>query len=97
MPLFLESLKRKIELEAEKQGEKSRLEKAIKKHVDKEIGPIARPSKIYFVNDLPKTRSGKIMRRILKNILNKEEPQGLMTLLNPKCVDEIKKIVEEKK
>lgn len=71
------------------------LEKAIKKHVDKEIGPIARPSKIYFVNDLPKTRSGKIMRRILKNILNKEEPQGLMTLLNPKCVEEIKKIVEE--
>ncbi len=69
------------------------LEKEIKAHVDKKIGPTARPAKIYFVEDLPKTRSGKIMRRILKNILSKEEPQGLMTLVNPNAVEKIKGVV----
>lgn len=73
------------------------LEKELKKHVDKKIGPTARPAKIYFVEDLPKTRSGKIMRRILKNILANEEPAGLMTLLNPRAVEKIKKIVEASK
>jgi len=71
-------------------------EKHIKKHVDKKIGPTARPAKVYFVEDLPKTRSGKIMRRILKNLLAGEEPQGLMTLVNPKIVEKIKKIISEK-
>ena len=74
----------------------SNLEKQIKSHVDKKIGPTARPSFIYVVNQLPKTRSGKIMRRILKSLLVNEEPKGLSTLLNPKSVDEIKKIISEK-
>jgi acetyl-CoA synthetase len=68
---------------------KEKLEKEIVKQVDKKIGPTARPSKIYFVKDLPKTRSGKIMRRILKNILNNEKPEGLMTLINPEAVKDI--------
>ena len=42
------------------------LEKEIKEHVSREIGPIARPENIQFVDSLPKTRSGKIMRRVLK-------------------------------
>ena len=42
------------------------LEKAIKKHIREEVGPIAVPEKIEFVTTLPKTRSGKIMRRVLK-------------------------------
>ncbi|MGB0385094.1 MAG: acetate--CoA ligase [Ardenticatenaceae bacterium] len=42
------------------------LEAALKQHVRQEMGPIARPSKIFFVDSLPKTRSGKIMRRLLK-------------------------------
>lgn len=71
------------------------LEKELKKNVDKTLGPTARPAKVYFVKDLPKTRSGKIMRRILKNILNKEEIKGVTTLVNPKCVEEIKKMVGE--
>ena len=70
------------------------LEAEIKKHVDNTVGPIARPAKIYFVSDLPKTRSGKIMRRILKNILKHEKPEGLMTLINPDCVEDIKKAVK---
>jgi acetyl-CoA synthetase len=69
------------------------IEKEIKAHVDKKIGPTARPEKIFFVDDLPKTRSGKIMRRIMKDILKHEEPQGLMTLLNPEAVQKIKEVV----
>lgn len=69
------------------------LKKQLKKHVDKTIGPTARPAEIYFVDELPKTRSGKIMRRILKNILDKEELQGLMTLVNPKSVEKIKTMI----
>jgi acetyl-CoA synthetase len=71
--------------------------KEIKKHVDTKIGPTARPAFIYFVKDLPKTRSGKIMRRILKNILANAEPRGLMTLVNPDSVDAIKGIVNKNK
>ena len=78
-----------------KHGEGSeQLEKEIKGFVDKKIGPTARPKKTYFVKALPKTRSGKIMRRILKALLVGEEPKGLQTLLNPKSVDEIKEIIK---
>jgi len=70
-----------------------KLEKKLKKYVDMKIGPTARPKKFYFVEDLPKTRSGKIMRRILKALLIDEEPRGLMTLINPLSVDKIKEII----
>jgi acetyl-CoA synthetase len=49
---------------------------ALKKHVSSEIGAIARPAEIRFTNALPKTRSGKIMRRLLRNIASGEEPTG---------------------
>ncbi len=81
-----------------KSGEGSpELEKKIIKHVDNNLSPTSRPHKIYFVKDLPKTRSGKIMRRILKNLLAGEEPAGLTTLVNPKCVDSIKEIIGDVK
>ena len=62
--------------------------------VKKEIGPIAKPDHIRFVSDLPKTRSGKIMRRILRKIACKEvkviEDLGdLSTLANPSAVREL--------
>ena len=61
--------------------------------VSRIIGPIAKPDKIQFVNGLPKTRSGKIMRRILRKIAEGEmEKLGdTSTLLDPGVVDEIKK------
>jgi acetyl-CoA synthetase len=60
--------------------------------VAKIIGPIAKPDKIQFVSGLPKTRSGKIMRRILRKIAEGEmENLGdTSTLLDPSVVDEIK-------
>ncbi len=58
-----------------------------------QIGAIAKPDKIYIVPDLPKTRSGKIMRRILKKIVTKDENLGdISTLLNPDLVNQITKI-----
>jgi acetyl-CoA synthetase len=61
--------------------------------VSRVIGPIAKPDKIQFVSGLPKTRSGKIMRRILRKIVE-GETQNLgdtTTLLDPGVVEEILK------
>ncbi|MFN6336524.1 MAG: acetate--CoA ligase [Sphingobacteriales bacterium] len=60
--------------------------------VSKIIGPIAKPDKIHFVSGLPKTRSGKIMRRILRKIAEGETENlgDTTTLLDPTVVDEIK-------
>jgi acetyl-CoA synthetase len=61
--------------------------------VAKKIGPIAKPAKIVYVEDLPKTRSGKIMRRIIKNLIKGESPGDISTLANPECVEKLKEIV----
>lgn len=59
--------------------------------VSKEIGAIAKPDDIIFVDSLPKTRSGKIMRRLLRSIARGEEVTGdLSTLENPLIIQEIK-------
>ena len=59
--------------------------------VKEEIGSVATPDKIYISNDLPKTRSGKIMRRILKKLVNKDDDLGdVTTLLNPEIVAQLK-------
>jgi acetyl-CoA synthetase len=59
--------------------------------IRKVIGPIASPKEVYIINDLPKTRSGKIMRRILRKIYSGEELGDLSTLSNPESVEKIKK------
>ena len=58
-----------------------------------EIGPIARPRKVWIVPDLPKTRSGKIMRRILASISNNKEIGDVTTLANPEVVEAINQMV----
>jgi acetyl-CoA synthetase len=66
------------------------LKNSIKKGVSKMISPIARPDIVLFVNELPKTRSGKIMRRILRKIVENNEDFGdISTLTNPHIVREI--------
>jgi acyl-coenzyme A synthetase/AMP-(fatty) acid ligase len=56
------------------------LEDELKKHVGHEMGPIGKPEKIDFVDALPKTRSGKIMRRVLRARALGEDPGNLATL-----------------
>ncbi|MBT3362850.1 MAG: acetate--CoA ligase [Chloroflexi bacterium] len=66
------------------------LKKELVKHVRKEIGPIATPDKIQFANALPKTRSGKIMRRILTKISAGDTELGdTSTLADPSVVDSL--------
>ncbi len=67
----------------------------IKERLLEEIGPIAMLKQVYFVSDLPKTRSGKIMRRIMKRIFTGEDLGDLSTLSNPESVDEIKEVIEK--
>jgi len=59
------------------------------------IGPIVTPEEIYFVNSLPKTRSGKIMRRVLKAVLMEMPIGDISTLEDEASVDEVKKAYEE--
>ncbi|HKJ58172.1 MAG TPA: AMP-binding protein, partial [Halobacteriales archaeon] len=61
--------------------------------VEDEIGPFARPANVIFVDDLPKTRSGKIMRRLLENISNEEELGNTTTLRDPSVPEEIRRQV----
>jgi acetyl-CoA synthetase len=64
----------------------------VQKALVEEIGPIAKARKVWIVPDMPKTRSGKIMRRILAAISNDTDVGDTMTLANPEVVDAIKKM-----
>lgn len=68
------------------------LKKELLTQIVKEIGPIAKPDKIQIVAGLPKTRSGKIMRRILRKIAEGDTTNlgDTSTLLDPSVVEEIK-------
>ena len=76
------------------ESKKDHIRTEINQLISKTIGPIAKPEKIQFVPGLPKTRSGKIMRRILRKIAcgEKSEFGDISTLLNPEIVDEIVKV-----
>jgi acetyl-CoA synthetase len=76
-------------------GTLEQIKKEAINQVRKEIGPIALPKEVYLVEDLPKTRSGKIMRRILKRLFTGEKLGDLSTLSNPKSVEKIKKIIKQ--
>ena len=66
---------------AHQDGEK--LVKELRDHVSKEIGPIAKPKQIMVVNELPKTRSGKIMRRLLRDVAENRAVGDSTTLADP--------------
>ena len=61
----------------------------LRNHVAESIGPIAKPKSIVFTGDLPKTRSGKIMRRLLKDISEHRQLGDVTTLANAEIVAEI--------
>jgi acetyl-CoA synthetase len=63
--------------------------------VEDEIGAFARPNAIIVVDDLPKTRSGKIMRRLLENISNGEELGNTTTLRDPSVPERIRDQVQD--
>jgi len=72
-------------------GDAEKLAKTLRDWVGKEIGPIAKPKDIRFGDNLPKTRSGKIMRRLLRSIAKGEEiKQDVSTLENPAILEQLK-------
>ncbi len=71
------------------------LAKKISDAVCDQIGKIAKPRRVWLVPDMPKTRSGKIMRRVLGAISNKGDVGDVMTLANPEVVEEIKNMVQK--
>jgi acetyl-CoA synthetase len=72
-------------------GEEAKaIAKELRDWVGKEIGPIAKPKEIRFGDNLPKTRSGKIMRRLLRGIAKGDAlPQDTSTLENPAILDQL--------
>ncbi len=75
-----------------KGGEKGSIEmlEELRNHVAKKIGPIAKPANIVFTPELPKTRSGKIMRRLLRDVAENRALGDTTTLADPTVVEELK-------
>ncbi|MGQ9737007.1 MAG: AMP-binding enzyme [Armatimonadota bacterium] len=67
----------------------------LKEHVVRKIGPIARPDDILITSELPKTRSGKIMRRLLRDIVEGRALGDITTLADPSVVAALKQKYEE--
>ncbi|GAA2165293.1 acetate--CoA ligase [Humibacillus xanthopallidus] len=76
--------------EADEPGEGKDLVQELRNHVAKEIGPIAKPRSIMIVGELPKTRSGKIMRRLLRDVAEGREVGDVTTLADSSVMDLIK-------
>jgi acetyl-CoA synthetase len=66
-------------------------------HIRSTLGPIAMPDELYFVSKLPKTRSGKIMRRLLKSIAIGDKIGDITTLEDEAAIDEIRQAYDDLK
>jgi acetyl-CoA synthetase len=73
------------------------IEDKVREAIDTQIGKIARPKKVHVVPDMPKTRSGKIMRRVLAAISNQLDTGDVTTLANPDVVEQIRVMVQGSK
>ena len=78
-----------VTLRGGEEGTVERLDE-LRDHVAEVIGPIAKPANIVFTPELPKTRSGKIMRRLLRDVAEKRPLGDTTTLADPAVVEEIK-------
>lgn len=73
------------------------IEQKVAAAIEREIGKIARPRNVWIVPDMPKTRSGKIMRRVIAGISNFADVGDVTTLANPEIVDDIRHHVQSAK
>ena len=69
------------------------LEGEVMKQVDHQLGAVARPSRVYFVTVLPKTRSGKLLRRALQAVAERRDPGDLATMEDPAALQQVKDLV----
>jgi len=75
----------------------SEIEQKVSKAIETQIGKIARPKNVWIVPDMPKTRSGKIMRRVIASISNFADVGDTTTLANPEIVEDIRQHVQGEK
>ena len=68
-------------------------EGAIMKQVDQQLGAVARPARVRFVNVLPKTRSGKLLRRAIQAVCEGRDPGDLTTIEDPSALQQIRELV----
>jgi len=73
------------------------VDKKVSDAIVKEIGAIARPKNVWVVPDMPKTRSGKIMRRVIAAVSNFADVGDVTTLANPEIVEDIRHHVQSEK
>jgi acetyl-CoA synthetase len=73
------------------------LRREVVAHIRNTLGPIATPDEVYLVSKLPKTRSGKIMRRLLKSIASGDNIGDITTLEDGAAIDEVKQAYEDLK
>jgi acetyl-CoA synthetase len=73
------------------------MEGKVSKAIETEIGKIARPKNVWIVSDMPKTRSGKIMRRVIASVSNFADVGDVTTLANPEVVETIRRHVQRAK
>jgi acetyl-CoA synthetase len=78
-----------VTLKGGEEGSEERLVE-LRNHVGTKIGPIAKPANIVFTPELPKTRSGKIMRRLLRDVAENRPLGDTTTLADPAVVEEIR-------
>jgi acetyl-CoA synthetase len=95
-PLTGQAIVAYVTLRGGEEGSVERLEE-LREHVAEVIGPIAKPANIVFTPELPKTRSGKIMRRLLRDVAEQRPLGDTTTLADPAVVDEIKTRAETEK
>ena len=70
-----------------------KLEGEVMKQVDKQLGAVARPSRVFFVTTLPKTRSGKLLRRALQAVAEGRDPGDLTTMEDPAALQQVRAMV----
>ncbi|MGL4437456.1 MAG: propionate--CoA ligase [Giesbergeria sp.] len=73
---------------------RAQLEAEVMKLVDSQMGAVARPARVHFVTTLPKTRSGKLLRRALQAVAERRDPGDLTTMEDPATLQQVKVLVE---
>jgi propionyl-CoA synthetase len=70
-----------------------KLEGEVMKTVDQQLGAVARPARVFFVTLLPKTRSGKMLRRAIQAVCEQRDPGDLTTMDDPAALQQIRELV----
>ena len=81
------------EIESDLDAGRRRLEGEVMQLVDQRLGAVARPARVHFVALLPKTRSGKLLRRALQAVAERRDPGDLTTMEDPSALQQVKDLI----